>query len=69
MVDLHPHFITDTDGKRISVVLSIREYEAILEELEDQEDVRLFDNAKKENDPSYPLEEAIRLIQSDRASE
>lgn len=45
-----PTFITDKKGKRISVILPIEEYERILEELDDQEDIRLYDEAKKEDD-------------------
>lgn len=45
-----PKFITDKKGKRISVILPIEEYERILEELDEQEDIRLYDEAKKEDD-------------------
>lgn len=45
-----PKFITDNKGKRISVILPIEEYERILEELDDQEDIRLYEEAKKEDD-------------------
>ena len=50
MLNDNATFITDKKGKRISVILPIEEYERILEELEDQEDVRLYDEAKKEDD-------------------
>jgi predicted DNA-binding protein len=36
---LHPHYITDEAGKRVSVVLSIEEFQAITERLEDLEDL------------------------------
>lgn len=36
---LHPRYITDEGGKRISVVLPIDEYEALTERLEDLEDL------------------------------
>lgn len=29
-IELHPHYITDEAGKRISVVLPIEEYEALI---------------------------------------
>lgn len=32
---LHPQYITDETGKRISVVLPIEEYQELLEDLED----------------------------------
>ncbi|MEO6130404.1 MAG: hypothetical protein ABIQ02_01055 [Saprospiraceae bacterium] len=50
MTDIHPQFITDAAGNRVSVVIPIKEYEALIEELEDQEDVRLFDEALKDDD-------------------
>jgi predicted DNA-binding protein len=39
MPELHPQFLTDADGKRLSVLLPIAEYEALIERLEDMEDL------------------------------
>lgn len=36
---VHPQFITDSDGKRLSVLLPLSEYEALMERLEDLEDL------------------------------
>ncbi len=47
MITVTPQFITDNAGKKISVVLPIKDFEAILEELEELEDIRLYDKAKK----------------------
>jgi len=47
---INPHFITDTSGNKISVVLSMDEYKAIMDELEDIDDVRSYDEAKNEDD-------------------
>lgn len=49
MVAIHPQYIVDSNGKRTSVVISIQEFKSILEQLEDVEDVRLYDEAKKED--------------------
>lgn len=38
MPELHPQFLTDQDGKRLSVVLSLDEYEALVAYLADLED-------------------------------
>jgi len=43
-------FITDDTGKKLGVLLPIKEYNRMLEELEDIEDVKLYDEAKKEDD-------------------
>ena len=50
MINIHPQYLKDTDGNKTLVVLSLSEFDAILEELEDQDDVRLYDEAKKEDD-------------------
>lgn len=46
---LHPQFITGTDGKPSFVVLTAEEFDALMEELEDAEDQRLYDEAKRED--------------------
>ena len=46
MTDLNPQFIKDTAGKNL-VVLPQEEFEQLLEELEGLEDVRLYDEASK----------------------
>ena len=47
MLTVHPLYITDNSGKKISVVLPVKEFKTIMEELEDLEDIRLYDEAKK----------------------
>ena len=46
MLSLHPQFIKDSAGKNL-VVLSQKEYTKLLEELDDLEDVKLYDEAMK----------------------
>jgi len=41
-------YITDENGRRVSVVLPVEEYERLIEALEDAEDVRLYDEAQAE---------------------
>ena len=38
MVQLHPQYITDSAGQRVSVVLPMAEYEELLDQLQDLED-------------------------------
>ena len=49
MVDVHPQYIKDTKGNKSLVVLSVQEFESLMEELEELEDIRLYDEAKKED--------------------
>jgi predicted DNA-binding protein len=39
MTDLHPRFVTDADGRGVSVLLPLAEYEALIERLQDMEDL------------------------------
>jgi len=66
MVTIHPQYITDDTGKKISVVLPMKDFKAIMEELEELEDVRLFDEAKKSNEPSIPIDDAFKMIEAKR---
>ena len=48
MIAIHPQYIKDTAGKNL-VVLPQNEFDILMEELEELEDVKLFDEAKKED--------------------
>jgi hypothetical protein len=44
MSNLHPQYVTDENGNRISVLLPLEEFEALLEDMHDlQEALRLKD--------------------------
>tara|TARA_R110002072_G_scaffold65130_1_gene161229 strand:- start:1189 stop:1386 length:198 start_codon:yes stop_codon:yes gene_type:complete len=43
-------YITDADGNKVAVILPIKKYERMLEDLETKEDVALYDKAKAEDD-------------------
>ncbi len=66
MLTVHPQYITDAEGKSL-VVLPQKEFDNLMEELEDLEDIRLYDEAKK-NDTGerIPMDEAFTLIEAKR---
>ncbi|HEX3010171.1 MAG TPA: hypothetical protein VHO90_21415 [Bacteroidales bacterium] len=55
-------YITDPDGKKISVILPIRDYEKMLEELEELEDIKAYDRAKARKSQPIPFEQAMKEI-------
>lgn len=66
MVTLHPQYLTDTAGQKL-VVLTVSEYNSILEELETLNDVRLNDEAKQtDTGERIPMEDAFRQIEEQR---
>lgn len=66
-------YIVDENGKRMSVVLSVEEYERMVEELEALEDVLAYDRARAEiehgEDEVIPFDQAVREIEEGRVSE
>jgi len=64
---LHPKFVTDEKGNKSAVLLPIKEYDKLLEELEDAADIRAYDEAKK-NDDGYriDMDEAFKKIEAKR---
>lgn len=51
---MEKQFLTDDKGNRTAVLLPIKKYNKLIEKLEDLEDVKLYDEAKK-NDDGYRI--------------
>ena len=66
MVTINPQFITDTNGVKLSVVLPIKDFDAIMEELDELEDIKLYNEASKCTEASIPIEEAFKMIEAKR---
>ncbi|MET3979252.1 PHD/YefM family antitoxin component YafN of YafNO toxin-antitoxin module [Mucilaginibacter sp. UYP25] len=49
MLTVHPQYLKDSNGDNSLVVLPVSEFNSIIEELEELEDVRLFDEAAKDD--------------------
>lgn len=52
-------FVVNEQGEKVAVVISIEEYEKILEELEDLGDIRACNEAKALGETRIPLEQAL----------
>ena len=55
--NLHPKYITDESGKKISVILSVEEYRELLEDFED-----LLAFTKRENEETIPHETVLEEL-------
>lgn len=64
MLTINPKYITDQAGNKISVVISVQEFESMLEKIEESEVVRLYDQVKKSDELSLPIEEAFELTET-----
>lgn len=66
MLTLHPQYIKDTAGKSL-VILPQNEFDTLLAELEELEDIRLYDEAKKnDSGERIPMDEAFEMIEAKR---
>lgn len=59
---LHPQYITDEQQNKKAVVLPMAEWEAVLEALEELEDIRRYDEAVQRTDEAIPFEQAVQEI-------
>lgn len=62
MVTIHPEYVIDENQNKKAVILPFIEWEQILEEIEELEDIRAYDIAKSEKDEMIPFEQAVQEI-------
>jgi hypothetical protein len=63
---MRTQFITDTKGRKVSVILPMRDYKKMIGELEDLADVRAYDEAKASGEEAIPFEQAVKEIEARR---
>jgi hypothetical protein len=65
---IKPQFITDDEGHRTGVILSIAEFNQLLEEFDETTTVQLYDQAKAEPLTFRPMADALKDIRAKRAN-
>ncbi len=63
---LNESFVVDAKGKKVSVLLPIKDYQKLLEELEELEDIKAYDNATNRKQEFIPLDKALKEIEATR---
>ena len=66
MIDTKTQFVTDDKGNKVAVILPILKYYQIIEDLENINDNRLYDEAKNDKDEGLPIDEAFEIIEKGR---
>jgi hypothetical protein len=64
MVTLHPEYVVDDRDQRKAVLLPVSEWEQIVAELEEFDDIRAYDEAKSGTQAAVPFEQAVCEIQA-----
>ncbi len=62
---LNPQYLIDKERKPKAVLLSIEEWERIVEDLEELDDIRAYDAAKTGPLDAVPFEQAVREIEGE----
>lgn len=58
--NLHPQYLTDASGKKVAVVISIAEFEELIEDIQD-----LAAIAERREEPTLSHEEVLRELKKD----
>ena len=59
MLTMHPEIVIDRMRKPKAVLLPYAEWNRLMQDLEELEDIRAYDRAKARRDKAIPLEQAI----------
>jgi PHD/YefM family antitoxin component YafN of YafNO toxin-antitoxin module len=67
MIDIHPQRIKIKNNKAEDFVLIPQsEFDKMIEELEELEDIRLYDEGKNDNESAIPKDKAMAMIEAER---
>ena len=66
MIPTHPQFVIDENKQPCAVLLPMSDWESIVEELDELDDIRAYDEAKTGPQDSVEFEQALRQIEEGR---
>ena len=66
MTHIRENFVVDAKGNRVGVFLPIKDYNRLLEELEDLDDIKAYDKATSRKQEFIPLDQALKQIETSR---
>jgi hypothetical protein len=59
-------YITDGKGRKKGIIISLRDYKKMLDDIEELESIRAYDAAKSSGDERIPFGQAIAEIEKKR---
>lgn len=66
MTHIRENFVVDAKGNRVGVFLPIKDYNRLLEELEDLDDIKAYDKATSRKQEFVALDQALKQIEFSR---
>ncbi|HEY4761658.1 MAG TPA: hypothetical protein VIH42_13850 [Thermoguttaceae bacterium] len=64
MIVIHPEYLVDEKNQKKAVVLPFSEWQQLLDELEELDDIRAYDQAKTNPSEVIPFEDVVRELES-----
>jgi len=64
--EMKTQYITDTNGRKVSVILPMRDYNEILNKLEELEDIKAYDEAISSGEEGLSAEQVFKEIEAKR---
>jgi hypothetical protein len=66
MTHLRENFVVDAKGNRVGVFLPIKDYNKLIEELEERAEIKAYDKAVSRKQEFIPLDQALKQIETSR---
>ena len=63
MFTVHPQYVVDENQQRKAVLVPLAEWERIIDDLEELDDIRAYDEAKTGSQDTVPFEQAVSEIE------
>lgn len=64
---LKQQYIEDNQGQKVAIILPIGEYNKMIEQVEDMEDISIYDRVKAKNEESIPFDQYLKKRKSKNA--
>ena len=63
MVPVHPQYVVDEQERPQAVILPLADWQRIVEDLDELDDIRAYDEAKSGPQEAIPFQQAVREIE------
>lgn len=67
MLSVHPELVIGRDKKPRAILLPYPEWNKVLADMEELEDIRAYDRAKARADDAIPFEKAVRDLKKSKS--
>ena len=63
---MQTQYVTDDNGEKVAVILPLDQYKKMIEDIEELEDIKLYDEAKNKKQEFLDADQAFKEIEESR---